>query len=1388
MFTTYYSDSLEILALIGGRIMKGQKGGDDLFLNEVIVTQNSGMFTYVKQVMTSENGIFAQTRNVRLWNFVWELARAVLTDFPKEAEETDDFDVYSRDALKWNLAGVLSGQNSRDDDKIKYLREYLNRPDISEAERELRVYDLADSLADVYDKYQIYRSDWISWWTESSPEAAQELRKCEASFSERNRDTFRWEGDLWRILENNVKGAAGEQPRISRSRIIRELGDLLRKTDPASAEGKRISEVFSEIIPGRVFIYGISSVPPEILDILIALGRFVDVHFMFLNPCREYWGDIRPISKKEIRERINRITSYQLKARSGNLKRELLAAAGEESGIPSGENLPIRETTPKERNIRFDKTREIFEFDYDSAKTPEELRKADEELRDMENSLQNAGNPLLLSFGRRGRDTMALITDKTAGFAEQGATDRHGRSLIREVFAYEQDYRDENGKAEPDSILEKIRRDIFRLDNSAIPDDIHAGKRTPVNTEKPSLTVTSCPTRLREVQVLYDQILSLFDRENGNGSEPGQNPDADDDPLLPRDIIVMAPNISVYAPFIEGVFRGGNESLKAKYAADGSSTGSNGREGRSVALPIAICDRSMNDQNPVLTGVRTLLSISDPGRIWSAHDVVSLFNIEEVRQKFGFSEDDVREIGNLLHDNYGVLGLDAGDTRKFSIPETADGNTPLGQLWDFTLKQGADRLVMGSMMPCDGSDNKPWNAESEGDRVRIIGSFAEFLTRLTDLKKALSDMSRRAEDPGSGEPLTMDDWYSFIRTRILDVFFRLGDQGAGIISYLRKAFSDAAAGIAALERKPRLTLSLTLRFFDDVLGGSDDRRSPFLRNAINFCTFVPMRSIPFKHVFMLGMNDGDFPANPAVPGFDLMNEIPKAGDRNRPDDDRYMFLEAVLAARKSLHISYLGISPGDGSEKNPSVVVSELTDYVMASMKPSDEDMAAEMKRNGNPGREINPADLFRKNIFFRATLNPSDRANYIRNRSSAESREGAGDSCGKSSGINRFWSYQEQWFMENTGTAMSEKHAIGEGIYPAGRLEPAGGRLEIPAKDLLKFIKDPEKYFLTRKLGISEDYSKDAPAHESFGFGFLQEGNLLLEVVRMNDAEREGFRELQIRKGAFPAGMAGDYAWNGISQKIAVLNEAVTGVAQPLPAMDEITLDEGIPDYAAVCIEVDKKQEGKPFVPSGEDWQYWDIPELAAEMGKPLPEDQERLPWRDLLTEYRNSCGDSVPSVKIRITGISEVSGLLRRNFMFDPWNKDGFKFKAMMKICAALYTLSSQPDAAPAFYAIDKTFLESDASGKKKEPQKLNMDREQASRIMRWTAVLYLLGQIAPLSLDSGNGWNESKDSGTGRDFRNAEKTLFYGLDNDAPRNFSGIGSAFNNMITQKGKKAEH
>jgi len=85
---------------------------------------------------------------------------------------------------------------------------------------------------------------------------------------------------------------------------------------------------------------------------------------------------------------------------------------------------------------------------------------------------------------------------------------------------------------------------------------------------------------------------------------------------------------------------------------------------------------------------------------------------------------------------------------------------------------------------------------------------------------------------------------------------------------------------------------------------------------------MPMRAIPFRVVCLLGMNDGDYPRQQTPADFDLMAQPGQAlpGDRSRREDDRYLFLEALLSARDTLHVSWVGRSVRDNTVLPPSAV------------------------------------------------------------------------------------------------------------------------------------------------------------------------------------------------------------------------------------------------------------------------------------------------------------------------------------------------------------------------------------------------------------------------------------------------------------------------------------
>ena len=100
----------------------------------------------------------------------------------------------------------------------------------------------------------------------------------------------------------------------------------------------------------------------------------------------------------------------------------------------------------------------------------------------------------------------------------------------------------------------------------------------------------------------------------------------------------------------------------------------------------------------------------------------------------------------------------------------------------------------------------------------------------------------------------------------------------------------------------------------------------FLSGGVTFCAMVPMRSIPFEIVGLIGMSDDAYPRSHRPVGFDLMAHSFRRGDRSRRQDDRYLFLETLLSARRCLYLSYVGQSIRDNTTLPPSVLVGELLD------------------------------------------------------------------------------------------------------------------------------------------------------------------------------------------------------------------------------------------------------------------------------------------------------------------------------------------------------------------------------------------------------------------------------------------------------------------------------
>jgi exodeoxyribonuclease V gamma subunit len=457
-------------------------------------------------------------------------------------------------------------------------------------------------------------------------------------------------------------------------------------------------------------------------------------------------------------------------------------------------------------------------------------RKADAEFLE-------TGNSLLASLGKQGRDFLDLVVELGGDGLEE-----------RDRFV-------DPGNA---TLLASIQSDILRLEE-------RTPARAPAAHDDPSLSIHSCHSAMREVEVLHDQLLSLFSRW----------PD-----LEPSDIVVMTPDIESYAPYVEAVFATAEPRI-----------------------PFNISDRSSEQESTLAATFMALLELR--GSRYDSNQVLAILDETAVRRRFRFGEGDVQTVRGWVRDSQVRWGIDGAHRASFGLPATHE------HTWRF----GLERLLLGYALPGDNEKLLgtilPYD-EIEGSSGAVLGRFASFVEGVIKLDAALAGTKSVAR------------WCVLIHG-ILAEFFDPPEERAEELEAVR-------AAIATIDREARAaayTQTVPLAVVIDVLRARlDVPGRAFLSGGVTFCAMVPMRSLPFEVVCMIGMNDRAYPRVRRRDGFDLIADDFRKGDRSRGDDDRYLFLESVLNARRCLYVSYTGRHIREDTLMPPSVLVSDLLDYI----------------------------------------------------------------------------------------------------------------------------------------------------------------------------------------------------------------------------------------------------------------------------------------------------------------------------------------------------------------------------------------------------------------------------------------------------------------------------
>ncbi len=448
------------------------------------------------------------------------------------------------------------------------------------------------------------------------------------------------------------------------------------------------------------------------------------------------------------------------------------------------------------------------------------------------------GNPLLASWGRQGRAFFEALAELPVRNLAEGYVDP-GR----------------------DTLLASLQSDILDLRHRGTG----AEPRLELDPADRSLRVHACHGPLREVEVLRDELLGLF------RDLPG---------LEPRHVLVAAPDIETYAPYVRAVFEG---------------------DGR---IPFSVADRGARAQSRLVAAFLDLLDLM--GGRFPASRVLDLLAVDAVARRFGFEPGDQERVVRWVEQTRIRWGRDADARKRLGLPAFQDNSWRAGLdrlLLGYAVSPGQERLFQG-ILPVDVG----------GEAAQTLGCLAAFCERLFDLDRLLS------------RPRDLEGWADALLEAV-DGFFAASGDAETELGVVRRAVWD----LGELARRSGFRDAVPLGVVRAHLAGVLERvplGGGYLSGGVTFCSLRPLRGIPFRVVMLLGMNDGAFPRSQRPPGFDRIARDPRPGDPSAADEDRYLFLETVLAARERLHISYVGQSARDDASLPPSVVVSELLDAV----------------------------------------------------------------------------------------------------------------------------------------------------------------------------------------------------------------------------------------------------------------------------------------------------------------------------------------------------------------------------------------------------------------------------------------------------------------------------
>ena len=559
-----------------------------------------------------------------------------------------------------------------------------------------------------------------------------------------------------------------------------------------------------------------------------------------------------------------------------------------------------------------------------------------------------------------------------------------------------------------------------------------------------SIRFHRCHSRLREVQALHDRLLDLFAR---------------DDSLTPRDVVVMSPEIGTYAPHIESVF-GGIARDDVRY------------------LPYALSDCPVRETHP-LVGVALRLTALPASRLELA-EVCEWLTLPALQRRFGLDASAVAHLAGWLREAGVRWGLDAAQHAAVGA----------GNYAEFSWRFGLERLLLGYAsgdLDAELVAGIAPDAAVEGTNAAVLGA----MLRIVDVLAGLLHAQRREHTPLQ--------WQKVYNDAFAGLFDTSGDR---IEAQAMERVRTALADLVEETEQAGASDALDWRCVRDELAarlGEPERAFRFFGGGITVCGMVPLRAVPFRVICLIGMNKGAFPRRDRASAFDRDEDRGK--EPSTRDEDRYLFLQQLMAARENFQLSWVGEDARDGSTQEPSAVVAELIAIL------------------GRYGVEENvcvvdhPLQPFSPRLFDGA--NPA------------------------------LFTYDKAWLGSGEASARVPRFVEGDGFAAAA------APMRVDLREWKRYWRNPAAACFARSLGVEltapPEVNDDADDLVLSGRGRYTVFNTLLDMHGRADAAAQ--RRWLRAYGALPAGSAGERAFAELQAPLGALaaaRDALAGAVEP--------------------------------------------------------------------------------------------------------------------------------------------------------------------------------------------------------------------------------------------------